>query len=75
MAPVVNGLVPEYESTVAIRMYDVGGDSSDALTLSNQYNVEYVPTFVFVNAQGELVDTIIGEVSEGALRDALDRLE
>lgn len=74
MAPVVDGLIPEYEGTVAIRKYDV--DTSDAgLALANEYGIQYVPTFVFVSSTGEHVDTIIGEVSEDALKSALDDLE
>lgn len=74
MAPVVNGLIPEYEGTVAIRKYDVG--VSDAgMALADEYGIQYVPSFVFVNSEDECVDTIIGEVSEETLRSALDDLK
>lgn len=73
MAPIVNGLIDEYEGRVAIRTYDVGvpGDGSD---LANKYGIQYVPSFVFVDGNGEYVDMIIGETSEQTLRDALDDL-
>ncbi|MDO8847609.1 MAG: thioredoxin family protein [Coriobacteriia bacterium] len=74
MAPVVNGLIPEYEGTVAIRMYNV--DTSDeGAALANEYGIQFVPSFVFVSSSGEHMDTIIGEVSESALMGALDDLE
>lgn len=74
MVPIVHGLVPEYEDSVAIRMYNP--DTSDAAAaLAEEYGVQFVPTFVFVNAEGEAVDQLIGEVSEETLRDCLDDLK
>ena len=74
MAPIVDGLIGEYEDTVAIRKYNV--DSSDeGAALADRFEVRFVPTFVFVNADGEVVDTIIGEVPESTLKKALDKLK
>jgi len=74
MAPIVNGLVDEYEGTVAIRMYNP--DTSDeAAALAEEYGVQFVPTFIFVNAEGEDVDQLIGEVSEETLKASLDALK
>ncbi len=74
MAPVVAGIRPEYEDDIAFRLYDVGsaGEGSD---LADSFSVQYVPTFVFVSADGEVVDTIIGEVPADELRRALDQLK
>lgn len=74
MAPIVDGLIPEYEDTVAIRKYNVE-QSDEGAALAEEYGVQFVPTFVFVNSDGENVDTIIGEVSEETLTQALDDLE
>ena len=74
MAPVVDGLIPEYEGTVAIRKYNVE-ESDEGAALANEYGIQYVPSFVFVSSAGEHVDTIIGEVSESTLTGALDDLE
>lgn len=74
MAPVVDGLISEYEDSVAIRKYDV--ESSDAgIKLANDFGVQYVPTFVFVDSEGNAVDQVIGEVDENTLRKALDDLK
>lgn len=73
MAPIVDGLIPEYEDSVAIRMYNV--DTSDAgAALAEEYGCQFVPMFVFVNAEGEVVDQLIGEVSEKTLKASLDGL-
>lgn len=74
MAPIVNGLIEEYEGKVAIRVYNVES-AGEGLDLANEYGVQYVPSFVFVDSEGEYVDMIIGEVSEEQLKDALDALE
>src|SRR5574340_1324741 len=73
MAPIVDGLISEYEGSVAIRRYDVNNSKAGA-ALARGYDVQYVPTFVFVDARGTVVNTIVGETSEDALKDALDRL-
>lgn len=74
MAPIVDGLIGEYEGSVAIRKYNVETSDEGAL-LANEYEIQFVPTFVFVNGDGEVVDTIIGEVSEATLKKALDDLK
>ncbi len=74
MAPVVDGLIPEYEGTVAIRKYNVD-ESDEGAALANEYGIQFVPSFVFVSSSGEHIDTIIGEASEGTLTGALDDLE
>lgn len=74
MAPIVSGLVDDYEGNVAIRMYNVE-TSDEGARLAEEYGVQFVPTFVFVNAEGEDVDMLIGEVSEGTLKASLDDLK
>ncbi|MHB1017187.1 MAG: thioredoxin family protein [Coriobacteriia bacterium] len=74
MAPIVNGLKPQYEGKVAIRMYNV--ESSDVgMELAEEYGIQFVPSFVFVDGNGEYVNTIIGEISENGLKAELDKLE
>ncbi len=74
MAPIVNGLKAEYEGSVAIRVYNVETNQK-GIDLANEYEVQFVPTFVFVDPEGTVVDTIIGETSEETLRKALDALK
>ncbi len=74
MAPIVSGLVDDYEGDVAIRVYNVE-TSDEGARLAEEYGVQFVPTFIFVNADGEDVDQLIGEVSEGTLKASLDDLK
>jgi thioredoxin-related protein len=73
MAPVVDGIRSEYEQDIAFRVYNVE-KSEQGAELAEEYAVEYVPTFVFVDAKGTVVNTLVGAVEEDALRTALDRL-
>lgn len=74
MAPVVDRLTTEYQTTVEIRQMNVEKDT-EAATLASSMRVQYVPTFVFMNADGTVSETLVGEVSEDALREALDALQ
>ena len=74
MAPIVNGLKPQYEGKVAIRMYNVE-TSAAGKALAEEFEVRFVPTFVFMGSDGEVMNTIIGETTENGLKAELDRLE
>lgn len=74
MAPVVDRLTREYAGKVEIRAMNVEKDKA-ASDLASGFKVQYVPTFVFLNADGSVVDTIVGEASESQLKAALDALK
>ncbi len=74
MAPIVDGLIPEYESLVAIRKYNLA-ESQTGAAIADNFKVEYVPTFVFVDAQGKVTATIVGETSADNLRHELNKLK
>jgi len=73
MVPVVNGTAPDYEGVVEFAVIDVGVRAGS--DLANRLNVQYLPTFVMVNSDGSVAQTIIGTMSEGDLRAALEALE
>lgn len=75
MKPLVERLASEYKGKVESRRYvDAGDPTGDAL--ARQFNIQYVPTFVFVNADGSVNgQPIVGEVSEAVLRQRLDALK
>lgn len=75
MKPVVDRLKREYGDKIEFRRYVDSGDPIGD-DLSRQFNVEYVPTFVFVNADGSVSgQPIVGGVSEEILRQRLDALQ
>ena len=74
MAPVVDRLTREYQGRVEIVRMNVETDDS-AAELASGFKVQYVPTFVLLNADGTTSETLVGEVAEDALREALDSLQ
>jgi thiol:disulfide interchange protein len=74
MKPVVDGLKQEYEGTVEFKLYDVE-KSAEGEKLMQQYGAQFVPTFVFVNADGTTSETLVGAVTEAKMKAALDKLK
>ncbi len=70
----VDRLTDEYEGVVEIRAMNVENDA-EAARLAADFRVQYVPTFVFVGADGATVETLVGAVDEEDLRDALDAIK
>lgn len=74
MKPLVERLGKEYASSVEYRRYV---DDVDPVgnQLATQLNVQYVPTFVFVNADGSLSGKpLVGQVDEATLRARIEAL-
>lgn len=75
MKPLVERLQKEYQGKVEFRRYVDSGDPVGD-DLARQFNVQYVPTFVFANADGSLSGLpIVGGVGEEVLRQRLDALK
>lgn len=75
MKPLVERLKKEYAGKVEFRRYVDSGDPVGD-KLAQQFNVEYVPTFVFVNADGTVSgQPLVGGVGEQVLRQRLDELK
>ena len=73
MKPVVDRLEKQYKGKVEFRRIDVEKDSAGA-ALMQQFGAQYVPTFVFINADGTTASTKVGETSEQQMRLLLDAL-
>ena len=74
MVPVVNGLKSEYEGEVEFRLLNVEKDAEGA-RLADSFGAQYVPTFVFVNADGTQSGQLVGTQSEDQMRKELDKLD
>jgi thiol-disulfide isomerase/thioredoxin len=74
MKPVVDRLSSELEDEVEFRLYNLDQDP-DASAIADEFDVRYVPTFIFVGSDGEIVDTRVGTVPEDELRSILESLE
>jgi protein-disulfide isomerase len=75
MKPLVERLSKEYADKVETRVY-VDNENPTGNALAEQLGVQYVPTFVFVNADGTLSgQVVVGGVDESVLRERLDALK
>lgn len=75
MKPLVERLEREYGDRIEFRRYVDSGDPVGD-ELARKFNVQYVPTFVFVNADGSVSgQPIVGGVGEDVLRKRLDELK
>ena len=70
MWPLVEGLKQKYGGKVDIRRVDAEGDASE-VALARKLNVTGVPTFVFVNSDGVIARTVVGEMTQDALTAAV----
>lgn len=75
MKPVVDRLTQEFSGRVEVRRLNVGGGDPAAEQVANQYQVQYVPTFVFLNADGSKADMVVGSIDEATLRAKMAALK
>lgn len=75
MRPLVERLAAEYKGKIEYREYRDSGDAEGG-KLAAQFNVQYVPSFLFVNADGSPSgQLLVGGADEAALRARLDALK
>jgi len=74
MKPLVEGLEKTYKDKIEFRLLNVEDDQA-AVALAEKLGVQYVPTFIFVTADGVTSKTLVGEQSEATMKAALDALQ
>jgi thiol:disulfide interchange protein len=75
MKPVVDGLKAEYAGKVDFQRLDTTAGNAETDRLANLFQVQYVPTFVFVNADGTTSDLVVGGTTADVLRAKLNALK
>lgn len=75
MKPVVDGLRKRYAGTIEIKRMDTDGSDTEVARLADAFGVQYVPTFVFVDSDGTVSGTVVGEVPESRLVEELSKLK
>lgn len=70
----VDRLTQAYAGKVTISRVDMTNQTAEGKRLIAAYHVQYQPTFVFVSSGGVVQATVVGELSESALRAKLDAL-
>lgn len=69
IAPTVHELEKQYEGEINFEYIDF----DEHPDIKEKYNIEAVPTFIFLNAAGEEVNRIVG-ADENELRSAIEKL-
>lgn len=65
-------LMPEYQGRVAF--IDALTDDSTAREVLERYQVQYIPTSIFIGADGKLAEVYVGPLDEHALRMKIEGL-
>lgn len=74
MRPVVDGLVKKHAGSHEIRVLNASSRDPQVGMLAQQYGIQYVPTFVFVRADGSVSTKIVGAVPVSQLEAELAKL-
>jgi thioredoxin-related protein len=74
MRPVVDGLVKRYSDQHDIRILNTSKLDSKSRALAQNYHVQYVPTFVFVNSDSSFAGSVVGAVPASRLERELAKL-
>lgn len=74
MKPVVDRLKQQYAGKVDIKTMPTDGGDEQIATLADRFQVQYVPTFVFANADGTTTTSIVGEVPQSTLEAEIAKL-
>ena len=75
MKPVVDRLKQEYAGKIGFRRLDTTAGNPETDRLANLFQVQYVPTFVFINADGTTSDLLVGGTTAEVLRAKLNALK
>ncbi|GAB4290085.1 MAG: hypothetical protein Kow0067_16300 [Coriobacteriia bacterium] len=73
MAPIVNRVIEGYEGDVVFKV--LNANAGEGSQMAQQFGIQFVPTFVFMDSNGQVVDQVIGAMSEDALRQRIEDLE
>jgi thioredoxin 1 len=74
MKPLVEGLEKKYGDKVEFRRLNVEKDQA-GVELANELGIQYVPTFMFVNADGVVSKQTVGAMDEAQFKAALEALQ
>jgi thioredoxin 1 len=70
LGPIIDDLAREYEGRVAIGKVDVD-DNNDVVS---QYGIRNIPTVLFFNKSGELVDKQVGAAGKETFVEKINKL-
>lgn len=73
MAPIVDRLTKEFDGKVDVTVVDVDQQANQELV--QRFRIDSIPTFAFIDRNGNVVELFIGGTSEEMLRQKIQQLE
>jgi len=70
IAPIIEGVATDYEGKAIIGKYNVDEDTD----LGVEYGIRNIPTLLFFDKQGNMVDKHVGTITHDALVAKIDAL-
>ena len=70
IAPIIEGAATDYEGKAIIGKYDV--DEGDELSV--EYGIRNIPTMLFFDKEGKMVDKHVGTITRDALNAKIEAL-
>jgi hypothetical protein len=74
MRPVVDGLVKRYSDRYDIEILNTSIRDPKMMALAQAYQIQYVPSFAFVNSDGSFSNLVVGAVPASQLERELSKL-
>ena len=71
----VDGLSRDYAGQYDIKVLNLSRADASMRKLADDLKVEYVPTFVFVNSDGTIRNTVVGGMTGDAIKDEMTQLK
>lgn len=73
MAPIVDRLTKEFAGKVDVKVIDVDQQANQELVA--RFKINSIPTFAFIDRNGNVLELFIGGTSEETLRQKIQELE
>ena len=70
VGPMINELADEYAGRIIVGKIDVDANSE----IPSQYGVRNIPTILFFNKNGEVVEKLVGVQTKAVLREEAEKL-
>jgi len=73
MAPIVDRLTKEFAGKVDVKVIDVDQQANQELVA--KFKINSIPTFAFIDRNGNVLELFVGGTSEETLRQKIQDLE
>ena len=72
---IVDNVIPDYKETVLLEEINVSENTSKSQDMIDTYKISVVPTVIFVNKEGRIINKIEGLVDEITIKENLEKIK